>query len=212
MRFAVDVGGTFTDLVVEQPDGTLLVRKSPSTPSDPAKSVLDVLALAARDRGESLERLLSQRRAPDPRHDARDQRDRDGHGRAHRVPATQGHPDVLAHPRGRDGTSSTAAQEWPDPYVPRSLTFEIPERSARRGDRARARRAAGAGDHRPAGRARVEAVAVCLLWSTVNPVHEQRVGELLEERSRDSRHALARAQPDDARVPPSVARRRSTRR
>ena len=59
MRFAVDVGGTFTDLVVEQPDGSLLVRKSPSTPSDPAKSVLDVLALAARDRGESLEGLLA---------------------------------------------------------------------------------------------------------------------------------------------------------
>ena len=27
----------------------------------------------------------------------------------------------------------------------------------------------------------VEAVAVCLLWSIVNPVHEERVGELIEE-------------------------------
>ena len=52
----------------------------------------------------------------------------------------------------------------------------------------------------------VEAVAVCLLWSIVNPAHELRVGELLARAPAGaSRHALARAQPEPARVPPRIS-------
>jgi N-methylhydantoinase A len=181
MRFAVDVGGTFTDLVVEQPDGSLLVRKSPSTPSDPAKSVLDVLALAARDRGESLAELLAQ-----GKHLV--------HGTTRAINAiltgtaartafltTQGHPDVLLiREAGRDVFNRI--EEWPDPYVPRSLTFEVPERIGSQGevvralDEERTREIVARLQELD-----VEAVAVCLLWSTVNPAHEQRVGALLAE-------------------------------
>jgi N-methylhydantoinase A len=180
MRFAVDVGGTFTDLVVEQPGGSLLVRKSPSTPSDPAKSVLDVLALAARDRGESLAELLAQG-------------EHLIHGTTRAINAiltgtaartafltTQGHPDVLLiREAGRDVFNRI--EEWPDPYIARSLTFEVPERIGSQGevvralDEARTREIVAGLQELD-----VEAVAVCLLWSTVNPAHEQRVGELLQ--------------------------------
>ena len=71
---------------------------------------------------------------------------------------------------------------YPDPYVPRRLTFEIPERVSSEGevllalDEARVREVAA-----ELRRRRVEAVAVCLLWSIIAPRHERRVGEILAE-------------------------------
>ena len=102
MRFAVDVGGTFTDLVVEQPDGSLLVRKSPEHAERSRRRACSTCsALAARDRGESLEEPARRGRAADPRHDPRDQRDPDRDGGADRVPHHAGAPRRAAHPRGR---------------------------------------------------------------------------------------------------------------
>ncbi|MGD9735033.1 MAG: hydantoinase/oxoprolinase family protein [Solirubrobacterales bacterium] len=46
MRIAVDIGGTFTDCVVEDGATTRLV-KSPTTPDDPVRGVLDAVAKAA---------------------------------------------------------------------------------------------------------------------------------------------------------------------
>ena len=72
---------------------------------------------------------------------------------------------------------------YPEPYVPRALTFEVPERIGADGRvLCRLEESADPG-HRPgAGRADgVEAVGVCLLWSIVNPQHELRIGELLAE-------------------------------
>lgn len=57
MRLSVDVGGTFTDLVMEDEDGFRLF-KSPTTPDDPVLGVLDVLGRAAEDRGLERETLL----------------------------------------------------------------------------------------------------------------------------------------------------------
>jgi N-methylhydantoinase A len=193
MRFAVDVGGTFTDLVVEEPGGALILRKSPSTPSDPAKSVLDVLALAARDKDMSLEELLSQGEYLI-------------HGTTRAINAiltnsqartaflvTHGHPDVLLiREAGRDVFNRI--EEWPDPYVPRSLTFEVPERIGSQGEVVRAldeNRTREIIDGLEA--LGVEAVAVCLLWATVNPAHELRVGELISERRPDLPFTLSHA-------------------
>src|SRR5205823_7175962 len=75
------------------------------------------------------------------------------------------------------------SRPYPEPYVPRSLTFEVPERIGADGSVVAPldeRRAAEVVDE--IARRRVEAVAVCLLWSIVNPVHERRVGALLAER------------------------------
>ncbi|CAN5700871.1 hydantoinase/oxoprolinase family protein [soil metagenome] len=59
-RIGVDVGGTFTDLVVEQPDGTIEVFKVPSVPRDPSRGVLDAVAAAAAGLGKSVPELLGQ--------------------------------------------------------------------------------------------------------------------------------------------------------
>src|SRR5438067_722191 len=43
MRVGIDIGGTFTDLVAETPDGIVVV-KVPSTPRDPSVAFADALS------------------------------------------------------------------------------------------------------------------------------------------------------------------------
>ncbi len=45
----VDVGGTFTDMVLRDAAGTVRIFKSPSVPADPSEGVLGVLRLAAQE-------------------------------------------------------------------------------------------------------------------------------------------------------------------
>src|SRR6201993_4078934 len=55
----VDVGGTFTDAVLDDDAGTVLAAKSPSTPPDYSRGVLDVLELLAEQLGSSLPDMLA---------------------------------------------------------------------------------------------------------------------------------------------------------
>src|SRR6184192_2140579 len=55
----VDVGGTFTDAVLDDDAGTVLAAKSPSTPPDYSRGVLDVLELLAEQLGISLPDMLA---------------------------------------------------------------------------------------------------------------------------------------------------------
>lgn len=181
MRFAVDTGGTFTDLVVEDDDGTLEVYKSPTTPDDPVKGVLNVLKVAADSRGTSVAQLL----------------DGDGlfiHGTTRAINAiltggtartallaSEGHPDVLLFREGGRTNPFDYTRPYPEPYIPRSLTYEVPGRIGSEGQVVRPL------DEDAVIRVidslrqgQVEAVAVCLLWATMNPTHELRVGELLD--------------------------------
>ena len=52
-RIGVDVGGTFTDLVLADTTGAVRVFKVPSTPADPAQGVLDAIERAAERLGLS---------------------------------------------------------------------------------------------------------------------------------------------------------------
>ena len=54
LRFAVDTGGTFTDLIVGEADGSLGMHKAPTTPDDPVSGVIDVMRVAAQQAGETL--------------------------------------------------------------------------------------------------------------------------------------------------------------
>jgi N-methylhydantoinase A len=58
-RIGVDVGGTFTDLVVEQADGTIQVFKVPSVPGDPSRGVLNAVHAAAIGLGLAVGDLLA---------------------------------------------------------------------------------------------------------------------------------------------------------
>ena len=192
MRFAVDTGGTFTDLVVETDDGGLRMYKAPTTPSDPVAGVLDTLENAAADMGESRAALLARG-------------DMVIHGTTHAINAivtgntartafltTKGHPDVLVFREGGRTEPFNFTVPYPEPYVPRSLTYEIPERVAYDGSVSEPLDEKGVVAIIEELAAReIEAVGVCLLWSIVNPVHELRVGALLERHLPGVPHTLS---------------------
>lgn len=182
MRFACDTGGTFTDLIVEDDQGALTMYKASTTPADPVKGVLDALDLAAEDRELSLADLLSKG-------------DMLIHGTTTAINAiingntartafltTAGHPDILVLREGGRIEPFNFIAPYPDPYVPRALTFEVPERINSAGNvHTPLDEAATVEIISKLKHAEVEAIAVCLLWSIYNPAHELRVGELVDE-------------------------------
>jgi N-methylhydantoinase A len=182
VRFAVDTGGTFTDLVLEGDRGLVRMFKAPTTPRDPVAGIMDAVGIAAESMARSVADLLAAG-------------DLFIHGTTHAINAvitgttartafltTAGHPDVLVFREGGRIEPFNFAVPFPEPYVPRALTFELPERIAADGHVVEPLDEAATvqviGELRERG---VESVAVCLLWSTVNAAHELRVAELLEE-------------------------------
>lgn len=181
MRIACDTGGTFTDLVVEEGD-ELRLFKAPTTPHDPIEGVLNAIGLAAADYGLNCASFLGRATMLI-------------HGTTRAINAiltgntaktafltTEGHPDVLVIREGGRIEPFNFTVAYPEPYVPRALTYEVPERIDAAGRTVKPLDEAAvitiAGELRRHG---VEAVGVCLLWSIANPAHERRVGELLHE-------------------------------
>jgi N-methylhydantoinase A len=183
LRFAADTGGTFTDLVVEGAGPELRLYKRPTTPADPLEGLVDVIGAAAADVGVAVRELLGRgelfvfgtTRATNAIVTATTARTA--------LLCTRGHPDVLLFREGGGRTTLfDYSQEYPAPYVPRSLTFEVPERVHADGSVAvPLDDDAVRGIARELLRLEVEAAAVCLLWSIMNPAHELRVEELLAE-------------------------------
>ena len=115
---------------------------------------------------------------------------------------TEGHPDTLVLREGGKLNPFDFRHAYPAPYVPRRLTFEVRERIDSEGQVAVALDEEAAGrDPRHVRELDVEAVAVCLLWSIVNPVHEERVGELVAEQLPGCRSRCRTAEPNHPRVP-----------
>lgn len=182
MHIATDTGGTFTDLVLETSDGSVRLYKAPTVPDDPAAGVLDALNLAAESMGRSVADLL-------------DECELFMHGTTHAINAvitgrtartafltTEGHPDILGFREGGRIEPFNFTVPFPPPYVPRKLTFEVEERIDPQGEIVTPLNEAVL--RRTIARLKeeqVEAVAVCLLWSITNPVHELRVADMLAE-------------------------------
>jgi N-methylhydantoinase A len=182
MRFAVDTGGTFTDLIVDDGAGTRRMFKAPTTPADPIQGLLDVLELAAEGFGIPRQELL--RRGTHFVHGTTHAINAIITGRTARTAflTSAGHPDVLVLRQGGRAEAFNFTTPYPEPYIPRALTFEVGGRIRADGTEFvpldEARLVATLGELRAQ---RVEAVAVCLLWSIVNSAHEVRVGELLDQ-------------------------------
>ena len=180
MRISVDTGGTFTDLVLEESTGRLQVFKAPTTPKEPASGIFAALEAAARQRGERVRDLLGRCELFIHATTLAINAVLTGSTARTAYLATEGHPDTLLFREGGRIEIFNFTVEYPEPYVPRALTFQVPERIGADGAVvAPLDEAATVGIISKLGALEVEAVAVCLLWSTVNPVHERRVGELL---------------------------------
>jgi N-methylhydantoinase A len=180
MRLACDVGGTFTDLVLEDEGGRIRLYKSPTTPADPIVGLLIAIDRAAADLKRTRRDLLARIAIF-------------VHGTTRAINAvltgataqtafltTEGHRDILLLREGGRLDPYDNTQPFPRPYVPRALSFEVPERIGADGrvvtpiDEVAVTRIAQA-----LAAQRIEAVGVCLLWSIANPAHELKIEEIL---------------------------------
>lgn len=164
----VDTGGTFTDLVLFQ-EGQQRVFKVLSTPHDPSRAILDGLKQL-----DALQDLRVLVHGSTVATNAVLERK----GVSTGLITTMGFRDVLEIGRQtRPKLYDLRVQKVP-PLVPRSLCVEVSERLNERGEVLVALDEVSLETAltmlRQAG---VEAVAIALLFSFANPVHEQRVAE-----------------------------------
>jgi len=192
LRLAIDIGGTFTDLVVDDGDQDFRLYKTPTVPDDPATSVIAAIEIAARDRGSAIAEFLS---AADLLiHATTRGLNAILTGTAARtgLVTTRGHPDILVFREGGRQQPFNNSRPYPPPYVPRRLTYEVTERVAADGrvlvdfDEANAVKVI-----EQMRAEAIEAVAVCFIWSIVNPTHEQRFGHLLDKHLPDVPYTLS---------------------
>ena len=170
----VDVGGTFTDFVFLR-DGAIDIAKRPSTPDDPGRAILNGLTEFGWSPEEvvhgstvATNTLLTRTGAPTALITTMGFRDTLVIGR-------QARPDLYAlHPQRHD------------PLVPRRLRYEVDERIAADGsvvtpldleqlDLVLER----------ISRTRARGVAICFLFSFINPEHEQAAAERARARGFD---------------------------
>ncbi len=172
----VDVGGTFTDLVLfDLAAGKLQVLKTPSTPRNQAEGILAGISRLGVD-ATKLERMVHGTTVA-----TNTALERDGARLA--VLVTAGHKDVLVVGRGNRTAMYNIKAPPLRPLVPRSQCIEVRERLRVDGsvvtplDEAQvdaiAERLAADG---------IEAVAVCFLHAYANPEHEQRCAALVAKR------------------------------
>lgn len=189
----VDVGGTFTDMVMVV-DGRTIFHKVPTTPYDLSICFMQVIEEGAEELGTTIEELA-------PRLDAVRYSttvamnrliERDGPRLG--LITTEGHEDAILIGKGAqwidgkrlDERRALPLQEKPVPLVPRDMIVGVRERIDGRG---RVIRPLDADDVRRKVRRLVDGGArgfvVSLLWSFVNAEHEQRVKEIIREEYRD---------------------------
>jgi N-methylhydantoinase A/oxoprolinase/acetone carboxylase beta subunit len=186
-RLGVDVGGTFTDLIyVDDETGEIHVHKLPTTPEDPSQGTIEGIKEATSAAGKSPAAL-----------------DQVFHGTTIATNiviehsgatvgmiTTEGYRDILHIARHKKPLNFSIYQDLPwqrYPIVRRRYRLTVPERITKEGsvlvplDEARAREQV-----RRLKEAGVEAVAVCFLFSFLNPKHEKRVAEIVREEFPDA--------------------------
>ena len=184
MTFSVciDIGGTFTDCVVLDPHGQIHVFKTPSTPRAFEKGFMDVLKLAAKGFGLHIGDFLANVELIV--HGTTVSTNALVMGNAARVGliTNKGFPDILLLREGPRKGSFAWRLDYPDPFVARNMTCEVRGRIDARGDEVEELEpddVLEAVAHLK--KMDVQTVAVCFLWSIVNPKHELLAKELLVE-------------------------------
>jgi N-methylhydantoinase A len=185
----VDIGGTFTDCVAVEDDGTIHTGKAPSTPSDFSVGFFDAVTDAGSKLGMELEEFLAGARtlvhATTSGTNAVTERKGSNVG----LMATAGHGDAILVMQGAGRTKGLEIDDLlfipgtskPEPIVPRERIGEVVERIDSRGnvvvpiDEEQTRKLV-----REMVDSGVESIAIAFLWSFLNPGHEQRAREIVE--------------------------------
>jgi N-methylhydantoinase A len=177
-RIGVDVGGTFTDVVLALPDGHIYVNKTTTTPHDPGESVVAGIASVLR------EAHLDPRDVAEVVHGTTVASNTilQKVGARTGLLTTRGFRDVLEIGRIRTPGMFNLAWRKPEPLVPRRWRLEASERIGSDGEivtpldessvRGAAEKFLSEG---------VEAIAICFINSYVNDAHERRAAAILRE-------------------------------
>ncbi len=189
----IDVGGTFTDLVLNF-NGASLIKKVPTTPYDLSVCFSRVIEDGAAGMGVKIEEMLP---AIDIiRYSTTIAMNRliEKKGPRLGLITTEGHEDVVLLGRGAqwiDGTRvserrNLAIQKKPEPLIPRDMIVGVKERVDSQGraiwplDENHVREKVRYLVNRGA-----RGLVVSLLWGFLNPLHERRVKEIIRDEYRE---------------------------
>jgi N-methylhydantoinase A len=178
MRIGIDIGGTFTDIVCIEEDGTLTTRKVSSSVDDYSRSI-----------GEALPGIFAQRQLQgsavvEVLHGTTiatnailEQR-----GAKTGLITTKGFRDVLELRRMRMPELYNWNWDKPPDLVERRLRCEVEERLDARGDVVTPLNLEAArGVIEKLLAEQVESIAICLINSYANPAHEDKIAQLVHE-------------------------------
>jgi N-methylhydantoinase A len=185
-QIGCDVGGTFTDLVVGDGEGELFKTKSPSTPGNEAHGIMEGLSDAAAHFGSDLRGLLTQTEVIVLGTTVVTNTMLEYSGANTGLITTGGFRDVIELRRSYREHLFDIRLKAPHPIIPRRQRLGVKERIDYQGriqiplDEGEARAAV----HR-LKELNVESLAVCFLFAFINPIHEQRVREIVREEGLD---------------------------
>lgn len=183
-RVGVDIGGTFTDVVVADDAGDLVRAKALTTPADYTEGVTAAIGNAAAELGISVEALMSDCAGFVNGTTVVTNSIAQGEGRRVGLLTTRGFKQSIYIHRGiREIQLDLQKETRPPDIVRQRHVAEIDERVDKAGEvlvelneddvRREVRRLVEEEG--------VEAIAVCFLWSFRHPHHERRAGEIIAE-------------------------------
>lgn len=180
-RLGVDVGGTFTDLLlIDEENGATYRAKTPSTPADSSIGVLNGIAKVAEVGGIEPSAIGQVLHGTTVATNAVIE----GKGAKVGLVVTEGFRQVLQVARSFVPGGLAAWIVWPkpEPLAALEVTVEARERVNARGEIVRALDEAALRDSlRYLGGRGIEALTISLINSFANPVHERRIAEIAGE-------------------------------
>jgi N-methylhydantoinase A/oxoprolinase/acetone carboxylase beta subunit len=178
-EIGVDIGGTFTDVVCRLDDGTVRIAKIPTTSGDPFRAVLVALEMAGRDWGVSPAEITRFVHGTTVATNAVLERK----GARIGLITTEGFRDVLEIGRQmrHQMYDLVLKPETPVFLAPGRFRKEVTERLDAQGRTLRALDEASAARAIEALAAQdVRAIAVCLVFSFLDPTHERRIRDMIQ--------------------------------
>lgn len=177
-RIGVDIGGTFTDIVLFTDRGRTVSKKTPSTPDHPDQAVITGIRLALDEAGLQPGDIVGVLHGTTVGSNAILQK----RGGRTGLVTTRGFRDVLEIGRLRTPGMFDLSWDKPEPLVPRHWRCEVTERIAADGSVVapldRDELCAVGAFFRDEG---IESIAVCFLNSYRNPAHEREAEAILRE-------------------------------
>ena len=185
-KIGIDVGGTFTDFVVAAEGGQPRFFKTQSTPDDPSMGVMAGLQEAATEHGLSLDQLLEETDLVIHGSTVATNTLVERKGARVGLITTDGFRDLLEMREGLKEDRYNLRMKPVEPLAARYLRVGVPERIRANGRVERPLdEAALAESLEYLAREGAEALAVCFLFSYLNPSHEQRAWEIIRRRFPD---------------------------